>query len=405
MLDSPWFFFLGDIRKVLRKEVLFGLVLLGFLLVAYPALGGYNGVLGELFFHHLPSARAEAMGRGYVAIDGDLFANFYNPAGLASARGALVTGSYLPSPLLLLKKSSLSFIGGGFQIGDYGVVALSRCHLSFGRRLLWNFDHQRIEEFTPGVSMYALTMATDLESFLFGVNLKLIHRRYGFDDNTNTGLMDLGILRNFSLQEGGKIQQVATVGVSLFNFTYSSIGPSGNEDELPVIFRLGGSYRISLFGCSVLENLETFDALCHIEYQKLLNSKYEKGIKMGGEFTLLELLIVRYGYYRRRIDDLGHPQANKSLLSGNTYGFGVRIPLSQLSGSKIPLDLRFDMVRLPQPSYVKTGTTEGKFSQYTLNLITQATKEITCHCERNENLKIPNTCLELWIASSLCSSQ
>jgi len=330
--------------------------------------GGYNGALKELFFYHHPSARAEAMGRGYVAIDGDLFASFYNPAGLASARGILVAGSYLPSPLLLLERSSLSFIGGSFQIGDYGVVGLSRYHLSYGEMLLWNRKRQQAEELTPGVSMYALTMAMDLESFFVGVNLKLIHRRCGFDDNTNAGLADLGVLKSFLLQEGGKIQQVATVGASLFDFTYSSIGPSGNKDELPVIFRLGGSYRISLLRDFVLENLETFGALCHIEYQKLLNSKYEKGIKMGGEFTFLELLTVRYGYYRQKIDDLGYPEINKNLLSENTYGFGVRIPLRQLSGSEIPLDLRFDMVNLPQPSYVKTRTTEGRFSQYTLSI-------------------------------------
>jgi len=351
-----------------RKNILSGLIFVGIFLIVYPALGGYNGVLGELFFYHHPSARAEAMGKGYVAIGGDPFASFYNPAGLASARGILVAGSYLPTPLYLLEKSSLSFIGGSFQIGDYGVVGLSRYHLSLGKVLLWNRKRQQAEEFTPGVSMYALTMATDLESFFVGVNLKLIHRRYGIDDNTNAGLMDLGVLKSFSLQESGKIQQVAAVGASLFNFTYSSIGSSNNEDELPVIFRLGSSYRLSLFRGFVLENLETFDALCHIEYQKLLNSKYEKGIKMGGEFTFLKLLTVRYGYYRQKIDDLGHPEANKNLLSENTYGFGVQIPLRQLSGSEIPLDLKFDMVRLPQPSYVKTRTTEGKFSQYTLSI-------------------------------------
>ncbi len=353
---------------MVKKDILSGLIFVGFLLVAYPALAGYIGALEELFFYHHPSARAEAMGKGYVAIDGDLFASFYNPAGLASARGILVTGSYLPTPFYLLEKSSLSFIGGSFQIGDYGVVGLSRYHLSYGEMLLWNRKRQQVEEFTPGVSMYALTMATDLECFFVGVNLKLIHRRYGIDDNTNSGLADLGVLKNFSLQENGRIQQVAKGGASLFNFTYSSIGSSNQEDELPVIFRLGGSYQISLFEGAMLGNLRTFDALCHIEYQKLLNSKYRRGIKVDGELTLLEVVAFRYGHYREKIDDLGHPEANKNLLSENTYGFGVQIPLNQLSKSRIPPDLKFDMVRLTQPSYVKTRTTEGRFSQYTLSV-------------------------------------
>jgi len=353
---------------MVKKNILSGFVFVALLLNAYAAFGEYKGVLEELFFYHHPSARAEAMGKGYVAIDGDLFASFYNPAGLASVRGILVTGSYLPTPFYLLEKSSLSFVGGSFQIGDYGVVGLSRYHLSYGEMSLWNRKRQQVEKFTPGVSMYTLTLATDLEYFLVGVNLKLIHRRYGIDDNTNAGLADLGILRGFSLQEGKRVQQTVKIGASLFNFTYSSIGPSNRGDELPVIFRLGSSYRLSMFRGFVLENLETFDALCHIEYQKLLNSKYRRGIKVGGELTFLQVLAFRYGHYREKIDDLGHPEANKNLLSEDTYGFGVRIPLRQSSGSKIPLNLKFDMVRLDQPNYLKRSTIKEEFSLYTLSV-------------------------------------
>jgi len=344
------------------------LVFVALLVNAYAAFGEYKGVLEELFFYHHTSARAEAMGKGYVAIDGDFFASFYNPAGLASAKGILAAGSYLPTPLYVMEKSSLSFIGGSFQIGDYGVVGLSRYHLSYGEMLLWNHKRQQVEEFTPGVSMYALTMATDLESILVGVNLKLIHRRMSSDDNTNSGLADLGVLKSFSLQEGRKIQQVATVGAILFNFSYSSIGPSNRKDELPVIFRLGGSYQISLFKGAMLGNLRTLDALCHIEYQRLFNSKYRRGIKVGGELTFLQVLALRYGYYRQNINDYGYPEVNKNLLSENTYGWGVQIPLRQFSHSKIPLNLKFDTVRLDQPNYLKRNTIKEEFSLYTLNV-------------------------------------
>lgn len=353
---------------MVKKNILSGLIFVGFLLVAYPALAGYIGALDELFFYHHPSARAEAMGKGYVAVDGDVLASFYNPAGLASARGILITGSYLPTPFYLLEKSSLSFIGGSFQVGDYGVVGLSRYHLSYGK--MWEADElgRVIGKFNFYESMYALTLATNLEYLLLGVNLKLIHQRMGSKVNTNSGLADLGILKSFSLEESQGIQQEVKIGASLFNFTYSSIGSSNQEDELPVIFRLGGSYQISLFKGAMLGNLRTLDALCHIEYQRLFNSKYRRGIKVGGELTFLQVLALRYGYYRQNINDYGYPEVNKNLLSENTYGWGVQIPLRQFSHSKIPLDLKFDMVRLPQPNYIKTAKMEEEFSLYTLSV-------------------------------------
>ncbi|OIP40046.1 hypothetical protein AUJ95_04935 [Candidatus Desantisbacteria bacterium CG2_30_40_21] len=61
----------------------------------------------------------------------------------------------------------------------------------------------------------------------------------------------------------------------------------------------------------------------------------------------------------------GHPEHNKNLLEDTTYGFGIQLPVNKISKSKIPLDIKFDMVRLEQPSY---SADWGDFSVYNLSI-------------------------------------
>ena len=53
--------------------------------------------LPEFFNTIQPNAAAEAMGKAYVSIDGDLGSINYNPAGIASIKKMQIYGSFIPT--------------------------------------------------------------------------------------------------------------------------------------------------------------------------------------------------------------------------------------------------------------------------------------------------------------------
>jgi len=68
-----------------------------FLVLVIPVLsfGQYDYEFwNESFLGRQPSARAEALGKGYCSIDGDLATIFYNPAGTATLQGAVINTSF-----------------------------------------------------------------------------------------------------------------------------------------------------------------------------------------------------------------------------------------------------------------------------------------------------------------------
>lgn len=98
-----------------------------------------------------------------------------------------------------------------------------------------------------------------------------------------------------------------------------------------------------------LSKLKLFQGMVTTEYQHLLNSDYRRKVSIGGEFTLLEILILRAGYFKEKVYDYSH-SSNKSHLESLTYGIGLQFPLQQLT--KIPMHVNIDYAQFSQPSYV-----------------------------------------------------
>ncbi|HAW49680.1 TPA: hypothetical protein DCX16_01830 [bacterium] len=326
-----------------------------FILLPTIVLGEYKEVLENIFFSRYPSAKVEALGKGCVAIDGDIATCIHNPSGIASIEKIIFGTSYSKS-YYSLEDAEYNFFGVGFPI-KRGAIGLSRYHFDYRNPILFS----RIEdgaiiligEFDSDTSLFTLTFAYESSKDLFvGINGNVIRQRLGIGiiEPDYAGFGDIGVLKSFEFQENS-INQKICLGASLSNFTSSKI----HGDDLPVILRLGFSYKTVLKPIIAL--------LLHIELQDVLNSRYRGGFKVGGEFLLLEMLAFRYGYYREKIDDHGF-RSNKNLLEEKTSGFGFQIPLTKIK--YIPVDIEFNMVKLPQPSYVKNVQWKD-FSLYNLN--------------------------------------
>ncbi|MFH1221180.1 MAG: hypothetical protein V1694_12105 [Candidatus Eisenbacteria bacterium] len=343
-------------------------ILLSILLMWGSASASYHdgGVIDDLFFYRQPSARAEAMGKGGVAMVDDPSASFYNPASLGRMRGISISGSY-GSPLYWFEDTKYIFLGSGVRVGRYGTVGISSYRVDYGGFAEICSSGEEMEDFE--VALETLSLATDrLYGLDIGMNVNRIRMLGTCLREDPTGYSaDIGVSRDLLLQAGSRAEQSLTFASSLYNVTDSKIDFSGDSEELPVIVRLGTAYNLTWFSKSFLPAFKTAQGLIHIEYQDLLNSKYYGALRIGGELRLLEMLALRLGYYRESRNDNDDPENYKDALTDVTYGFGIEIPLEKMVAAKIPLRVKFDMTRLQQPGFRKGPNPWRDFSVYSLS--------------------------------------
>lgn len=344
----------------------------------------YKGTFQQLYFGRQPSARAEAMGRGLSAVTGDAHSYYYNPAGLAEARGLNVTGCYA-QPYYALDKAKYNFFSASYNFGKYGTAGLSRDYFDYG------IDYEIVitdefgnylgtEKYDPDLTNYRLTYSAEvIEGLYAGTNLNLLHVYTGSENNLTVGneqgtggskdifYFDLGVIKSFDLKSKGMNHKV-NIGTSLINVNFAeySTVDAAQADPLPVIFRLGAAYDLSLDDRSISSKLKSYNILVNLEYEDLFNSKYYSSIRGGLEFMFLEIISVRAGYYAwKNVTDF---QRKEFSTNEFTYGFGLNIPVRQLTDSKTPLDIKFDFVTLKQPPLSENKDDWKNFQAYTLTV-------------------------------------
>ena len=108
------------------------------IIILFPAIsfGQYdNSSFREMFFGRLPNARAEAMGKAYASIDGDISTVFFNPAGTATIKGLEVNASFA-SPYYLLPELKFNYFGLAYHFNKYLTIVLSRNQNNYGMMYL-----------------------------------------------------------------------------------------------------------------------------------------------------------------------------------------------------------------------------------------------------------------------------
>ncbi|MEO6231118.1 MAG: hypothetical protein ABJB11_16545 [Ferruginibacter sp.] len=322
------------------------------------------GFLPEFFFDRQPSARAEAMGKAYASMDGDLTSVYYNPAGIATIKGLAINSSYTPPDYYLIK-GYYTFNAVGFEISKKIQVALSRYQFNMGKTFVINANK------TPYTENNTLTISSEpVKNLFIGINGNYFVWQPGQDKLSTSVYLDFGVIKKIKLSSGKNYQHTINIGSSISNVNYgeTKVTVSGitTEYKLPVITRYGVNYLLSFSKPYIIDSLKTLTILVESEYQMLLNSVYRSAIKVGGEVILFELLSFRVGYYKEKVYDFGFPDHNKREIKSITYGLGIQIPLYRLT--KMPFNINFDYTSLPQPTYSNDRSNWDDFKTYTLRL-------------------------------------
>jgi len=332
------------------------IAIFAFCLMAFNAFAQYNGSTAfYLNFLHQPSARAEALGKGYSSIGGDIFSSYYNPAGLGKVNGLEFNGNYA-KPFLILDKANFSFIGLGYNINKYIQCGFSRFHYSWGDEISFtDLNGNVIATSKPYSTNYALTASSNpIKNLYLGININFLQYKFLDDDPYKSWTFDFGVLETIPLFKNKENLNALQIGASIKNFTFSKMKFDGKYfkselQELPVIARIGANYKFGSKRNSRFEDLRVIQALALIEYQDLLNYKYLSAYRFGCEATIFEILALRCGYYIETIDDYdisGNRGTNKDF----TYGVGIIVPLEKLTNRGFPLTIKIDYTNLPQPA-------------------------------------------------------
>lgn len=323
------------------------------------------GFLPEFFFGRQPSARAEAMGKAYTSVDGDMGSVYFNPAGLATAKRIEINTSYTP-PGYYSSKGYYTFYGLSYKAHKYFQISVSQFQFNLGKTPIINATK------TPYVESNSLTISSEpIKNLLVGLNANYFIWQPGIDKTSKTLYFDFGLIKIFPIFSTKQLHQTLKLATSVSNVNYASTTAVFNniseKYHMPVITRYGASYQAAIGRYHLFDSTNFLKYSILAEYQLLLNSSYRSAIKFGCEITWANFLSIRTGWYREKVYDFGLPDENNNSIAGLTYGAGLRMPL--YSVFKVPFTAQFDFTSLPQVSYSKNKTSWANFNTYGVSLM------------------------------------
>lgn len=275
-------------RKLI--PVFFVCMLPTFLFAQNPV--GYN------FLRTLVGARASSMGGAFMAIPGDIYNVYYNPAGLAALNKRQGTLTYL-NHLLDFQSGFLAygqpFLNGTIAVGvhyfDYGNFEgkdeNNNPTSDFGSNS-WTFS--------VGYSQYVI------KGLSLGASGKFINFKIA-EFSENALAVDLAAI--YSIES-----EALHFGLGVFNVGTTTTAFIDTKDDLPMSVQFGASKQ--------LEHLPLLVSAALIKYKG-----ESLDFRFGGELNLTDELFLRLGY-----NSVGQDQkvdSGKDQLAGVSLGLGFKL--------------------------------------------------------------------------------
>jgi len=339
------------------------IILLSFVLSNLIFPQQYKDFAREIFFGRLPSAKTEAMGRILTLNFNPYFVSQSNPANLVSTKGVAVFYSN-SSPFYGYNDATYNYAGISYNNTKYGAIAFNFLLFNSGPTVFipaWGVPFTNT--FKEKRYLYTLTYSYEIKDwFSFGINANLFVADFGTDQTYSDTFFELGFSRDFRLIQDSQIIDDLTIGTQLkniFNQSFSAIDQA-QGDAFPQIFRIGVSNIFEYSDTDVFEKAYLFGFTIGFEYQDLLNSDKRTAYKAGGEFSFIDIIFLRGGYYNETTF------SSEEELNEFTYGFGLKLDFDKYITNNFPLILLFDFVSLEQPTYTTDYDNWDNFTTFTL---------------------------------------
>jgi hypothetical protein len=296
---------------------------LGLLLV----LGGYAGTAnaqaeaGAQSLLIAPGARADGMGRAFVAVANDANAIWWNPGALAFTTGHDVSTMYTKLVPDLADDVFFSYTAYAQHVEGWGGIGLSFGYLSYGKSIATDVEGNELGTFTSYEVAPTLAYGTELMKDMgFGVALKLVRVDLAPADKTQDRAAGRGT--TFAADIGGlyKVPRLKTsVGLVLQN-----LGPNIAYIDQDQSDPLGRNAKLG-FAVTPFET-EMYRVLLAADVNRSLLPHGAFIEDAGGEFEFNRLLALRVGYIydpRGTVKDL-------------TYGLGLNYRGIRIDYASVP---------------------------------------------------------------------
>jgi hypothetical protein len=294
--------FLSEGGNMQGRKVFLIFVLTGFLATGRAGEKGQKS--GFEFLRTDIGGRPAAMGGAFTAVTGDLYGIRYNPASLVDIQDK---ASFTFLDHLLDMHSGFLAVNLSSLTGK-GSLALSVAYTSYGELKKTDIQGTELGSFSPFDMLVSATYGlVILPELRFGVTAEFLHSK--IDTYSASALSaDAGLIYRIPSQDLNIGLAIQNMGTALQAFV-------DEKEKLPLAYRLGISKRLAH-----LPLLLDFDVIRYAyDESDLFGGLYWA---LGGEFTLSEHLLLRWGYNSRGQEE--NVGAASDRLSGISLGLGIR---------------------------------------------------------------------------------
>ncbi len=277
---------------MLRRLIIFGILILSAQLVFAQGTTGFEIMRSEV------SGRGAGMAGALIAVESGVDGLFYNPAALGGMDYRQADLSYL-SHLLDIDSGFLAY---GQPLKDYGVLGVGINYINYG-----NFEEATAygeltgNKFKANDLLFTLGYGRKMVEWLsLGLSIKYVRSEIWNVTASGVGF-DVGALI-YTPFDGTKI------GAGVFNMGRSLDGFYDYKDKLPMGYKLGVSKPLAHLPLEIALQLE----------------KYQDSqiyFSAGGEFTISELLRLRFGWSTKGVDQ--KVEGDKDIFAGASLGAGL----------------------------------------------------------------------------------
>lgn len=253
-----------------------------------------QGQAGSLFLTINPGARSNAMGEAQIGVANDVYATYYNPAGLtnlSTKEFSFMHTSYLPN---LVDDMSYDFLTFAMPFREGESIGGHFTYLNLGDQVSTDANGNELGSFSS--YMYALNVSYAKQiddSSSWGINGKYFYQELAvtnsLDASTGSFAVDLGYFKHNAMDNPN-----LKLGAVLTNVGPGVSFGDGDEDPLPTRLGLGLSL-LTLEGQATV----AFDFNYELNDQTVVTN-------LGAEFYLVEDFALRAGFLSDPSGDLNY---------------------------------------------------------------------------------------------------
>jgi hypothetical protein len=283
----------------MKRVWLLLILIFGLFLLNNSTMAASSGTAGFEFLRTYIGARPSAMAGAFVSIPGDIYAIYFNPAGLASIPNRLASATYLNHVL----DFNSGFIAYTQPIRRLGQLGIGINYMNYGDFEQTDERGNRLGNFGAGSFAIQSALGRSInENLMAGISAKFVYS--SIDKYTATAIaFDLGMIYKLPFIED------MNVGIGIFNAGTTINAFMDHKDQLPLNVVVGFSKKL---------------AHLPLEYCITANKYIDDDIQFnfGGEFTLAEGVFLRLGY-----NSLGREMkigADEDKFAGISFGLGFQ---------------------------------------------------------------------------------